>query len=230
MYLFCWTQRKIFWRMWETEQFWGTFDFHCICSYYGSKWGPKTAWLQTFFRISSVVFSRTKKFIQVWNYLRVSKWWHNFYFWVNSPLRSMWEVGAKERPQLTGIVNLHVRHMRPFWLCFSLSVSLWSSRQTQKNSWDTEQFSKHRVKGEPLLSLSLSLSLALSPLFLSLPICLIWALFFSCLDSSSALCEAMESETSPESEGQSGKCLWKKDALGPCFNIGELEMDCWCSV
>ncbi len=31
MSLFCWTQRKIFWRMWETEQFWGTIDFHSIC-------------------------------------------------------------------------------------------------------------------------------------------------------------------------------------------------------
>ncbi len=28
MSLFCWTQKKIFWRMWETEQFWGTIDFH----------------------------------------------------------------------------------------------------------------------------------------------------------------------------------------------------------
>ncbi len=34
---------------------------------------PQTAWLQTFFKISSFVFSRTKKCIQVWNYLRVSK-------------------------------------------------------------------------------------------------------------------------------------------------------------
>ncbi len=30
MCLFCWTQGKIFWRMWETEQFWGTIDFHAI--------------------------------------------------------------------------------------------------------------------------------------------------------------------------------------------------------
>ncbi len=30
MCLLCWTQRKIFWRMWETEQFWGTIDFHSI--------------------------------------------------------------------------------------------------------------------------------------------------------------------------------------------------------
>ncbi len=53
--------------------------------YYGCQWCPKTAWLQTFFKISSFVFGRTKKFIQVWNYLRVSKWWQNFHFWVNYP-------------------------------------------------------------------------------------------------------------------------------------------------
>ncbi len=89
MSLFCWTQRKIFWRMWETEQFWGTIDFHSIFfSYYGSQWCPKTAWLQTFFKISYFVFGSTKKFIQVWNYLRVSKWWQNFHFWVNYPLSS----------------------------------------------------------------------------------------------------------------------------------------------
>ncbi len=41
-----------------------------IFSYNGSQWCPKTAWLQTFFRISSFVFSRTKTFIQVWKYLR----------------------------------------------------------------------------------------------------------------------------------------------------------------
>ncbi len=56
-------------------------------SYYGSQWCPKTAWLQTFFKISSFVFGRTKKFIQVWNYLRVSKWWQNFHFWVNYPFK-----------------------------------------------------------------------------------------------------------------------------------------------
>ncbi len=93
MYLFCWTQRKIFWRMWETEQFRGTIDFHSIFfSYYGSQWCPKTAWLQTFFKIFSFVFGRTKKFIQVWNYLRVSKWWQNFHFWVNYPFNWVSDV------------------------------------------------------------------------------------------------------------------------------------------
>ncbi len=35
-------------------------------------------WRPTFFKISSFVFSRRKKLIQVWNKLRVSKWWQNF--------------------------------------------------------------------------------------------------------------------------------------------------------
>ncbi len=26
--------------------------------------------------------------MQVWNYLRVSKWWQNFHFWVNYPFNS----------------------------------------------------------------------------------------------------------------------------------------------
>ncbi len=43
----CWTQRKIFWRMWETENVGHTIDFHSIFSYYGSQWCPKTGWLQT---------------------------------------------------------------------------------------------------------------------------------------------------------------------------------------
>ncbi len=56
-------------------------------SYYWSQWCPKTAWLQTFFRISSFVF-RTNTFIQVWIYLRVNKWWQNFHFWVNYPFKT----------------------------------------------------------------------------------------------------------------------------------------------
>ncbi len=86
MSLFCWTQRKIFWRKFVIRLFWGTIDFHSRKKkYYGSQWCPRTALFPTFFRISSFVFSRTKTFIQVWNYLRVSKWWQNFHFWVNYP-------------------------------------------------------------------------------------------------------------------------------------------------
>ncbi len=45
---------------------------------------PKTAWLQTFSKLSSFVF-RTKSLIQVWNYLRVSKW-QDFHFGWTIPL------------------------------------------------------------------------------------------------------------------------------------------------
>ncbi len=48
---------------------------------------PETALFPTFFRISSFVFCRTKTFIQDWNYLRVSKWWQHFHFWVNYPFK-----------------------------------------------------------------------------------------------------------------------------------------------
>ncbi len=84
MSLFCRTQRKILWRMWKTEQFWGTIDFHNV--FFPTRkvnGAPK----QPDYKLSSIylpfVFGRTKRFIQVWNYLRVSKWWQNFHFWVN---------------------------------------------------------------------------------------------------------------------------------------------------
>ncbi len=43
-----------------------------LFSYHGSQLCPETAWLQTLFKISSFVCSRTKKCIQVWSYLRVN--------------------------------------------------------------------------------------------------------------------------------------------------------------
>ncbi len=46
---------------------------------------PQNSLITSFLQISSFVFGRTK--IQVWNYLRVSKWWQNFHFWVNYPFK-----------------------------------------------------------------------------------------------------------------------------------------------
>jgi len=43
-----------------------------IFFYYWSQWWQTTVWFQSFFKISSFVFSRRKKLIQVWNNLRVS--------------------------------------------------------------------------------------------------------------------------------------------------------------
>ncbi len=69
--------------------------------YYGSQWFPKTACLQTFPIISSFVFSRTKTCIQVWNYLRVSKWWQNFHFSVNYPFKKkILNMNRKEKEEI----------------------------------------------------------------------------------------------------------------------------------
>ncbi len=36
-------------KMWETEQFWGTIDFHSIFfSYYGSQWCPQNSLITNF--------------------------------------------------------------------------------------------------------------------------------------------------------------------------------------
>jgi len=68
-----------------TKPLTGPFDFHIYFSYYVSQSVQLTVWLPTFFKISSFVFSRRKKFIQVWNNLRI--WWQNFHFEVNYPFK-----------------------------------------------------------------------------------------------------------------------------------------------
>ncbi len=145
MSLFCWTQKKIFWVMWETEQFWGTIDFHSIfISYYGSQWCPKTVWLQTFFKISSFVFGRTKKLIQVWNYMKASKWWQNFHFWVNyrfkgvESARSVWnqgEIGFLKRQQAI-MSEIIIGQQMPTSKCAFLAALL------QAALWQTLKFSR----------------------------------------------------------------------------------------
>ncbi len=52
----------------------------------GSQWGPSTFWLPAFFKISSFIFNIRKKLIQVWNDMRVSKWWQNLIFAWTIPL------------------------------------------------------------------------------------------------------------------------------------------------
>ncbi len=49
MCLFCWTQMKIFWRMWKQSII--------FLSYYGSQWCPKTAWSQTCLMLQNVSVS-----------------------------------------------------------------------------------------------------------------------------------------------------------------------------
>ncbi len=125
MSLFCRTQRKIFWRKFVTRLFWGTIDFHIRNKkYYGSQWCPRTALFPTFFRISSFVFSRTKTFIQVWNYLRVSKLWQNFHFWVNYPFKGLLTQNISNTPYQSATNNNR-------WIYFQEKLTYGSMSITQ---------------------------------------------------------------------------------------------------
>ncbi len=90
--------------MWETEQF-SIIVFFLLWK----SMVPQNSLLQTFFKISSFVFGRTKKFIQLWNYLRMSKWWQNFHFSVNYPFKTL-----MYHHELQGLIWV--------WLFFSLKA------------------------------------------------------------------------------------------------------------
>ncbi len=68
----------IFWRMLVSKQLlvpnWLPY-FILFFPPYGSQWGTETAWLTTFLNMSPCTFHRRKKLTQVWQSLKVSKWW-----------------------------------------------------------------------------------------------------------------------------------------------------------
>ncbi len=106
---------KIFWRMRETEQFW-------IIVLFFSTMEVKGALKQPDYKLSSEylhVFSRINTFRQVWKYLRASKLWHNFHFWVNYPFK----VSTKWKFTLSifqkYIIDLFVHIYIFLKLCFS---------------------------------------------------------------------------------------------------------------
>ncbi len=107
-----------------TRLFWGTIDFHSRKKkYYGSQWCPRTALFPSFFRISSFVFSRTKTFIQVWNYLRVSKW-QKFHFWVNYPFKGLLTQNISNTPYQSATNNNR-------WIYFQEKLTYGSMSITQ---------------------------------------------------------------------------------------------------
>ncbi len=67
----------------------------------------KTVQLPTFFKISSFVFHNRRKVIQVWNGMRVSKWWQNL--WMNY-LFNIQPLGFNTR------TRTHVTHLTKSWL------------------------------------------------------------------------------------------------------------------
>ncbi len=99
-----WTQRKIFWRKCVIRLFWGTIDFNSR---------TKILLFLSFFRISSFVF-RTNTFIQVWNCLRVSKWWLKFHFWVHCLFKRELEDTKKQLEEKGRPETGHVGHLCRF--------------------------------------------------------------------------------------------------------------------
>ncbi len=82
-------QRKIFWRMWETEQFWGTIDFHSIFFLLWKSMVPQNSLVTNFLQNIVLCVQQNKEFIQVWNYLwRVND--DRISFWVNYPF-NVWK-------------------------------------------------------------------------------------------------------------------------------------------
>lgn len=50
-------------------------------------WECFCMFLYTDQNFSIFVFCRKMKVVQLWNKTRVSKWWNNYYFWVNFPFK-----------------------------------------------------------------------------------------------------------------------------------------------
>ncbi len=104
--------------------------------YYGSQWESSTVCLPTFCKISSFVFSRRKKFIQVWKSSRLSKQYQNARFLVNHPFKctsksdhdlqtthpqSCWQRGKSQPLNST----LHFLFFCSFSLSPSVSLCMW---------------------------------------------------------------------------------------------------------
>ncbi len=99
-----------------------------------------------------------RKFIQVWNYLRVSKWWHDFHFGVNNPFKTL---GVWTYTDLT--VRLCTNAQFSIWLqiqfCQYKQSDIWtepliSSAQRKHASWMYQTSNKtksgHRRQQEHL--------------------------------------------------------------------------------
>ncbi len=89
MSLFWWTQRKIFWRMWETEQFWAPLTSIVFFSPLWKSMVPQNSLLTNFLQNIFLCVQQNKD-IHTGLELTVSKWWQNFHFnffisWVNYP-------------------------------------------------------------------------------------------------------------------------------------------------
>ncbi len=69
--------------------------------------------MQDIFQISSFVFHRRKKGMQIWNDMRVSKWWQNFNFRWTIPLNWSLAISGCEI-QIMACALLYINQKKTF--------------------------------------------------------------------------------------------------------------------
>ncbi len=70
---------------------------------------PQNSLVTNFLQNIFLCVQQTKKFIQVWNYLRVSKWWQHFHFWVNYPFKIHKQSWGKHLKMFKGLVHTKMK-------------------------------------------------------------------------------------------------------------------------
>ncbi len=80
------------------------------------QWCPRTAQFPHILQNIFFLFRRTKKFIQVWNYLRASKW-QTLHFWVNHPFQHGQDTSWLHKTNKPWLITLGTK--KPTFQAFS---------------------------------------------------------------------------------------------------------------
>ncbi len=114
---------------------------------FGSYWvSLNSVWLPTSFKISSFMFRRRKKCIQVWNIMN-----NNFYFWIDYPFKINKKVGGHCCGQLLwldyyyhSIINIRDAGV---WWCILMKVFGWWENLLIKGGQAKQKEGGAKIKG-----------------------------------------------------------------------------------
>ncbi len=79
-----------------------------------SQWSPK--------QISSIVFCRINKVMQVWNNMRVNKLWQNCHFGVNYPFNHYCLLNDWSHIEIARHIHTHMHYIFHIWSIFSFEI------------------------------------------------------------------------------------------------------------
>ncbi len=120
MSLLCWTQRKIFWRMWETEQFRRTFDFHSIFFPTMEVNDAQNSLCTNFLQNIFLCVLRNKDIHSL--EILEGELNDSFHFWMNNPFKGKKVLTLKWNLKLT--LNRAATKLFLFWLIYRLIFRL----------------------------------------------------------------------------------------------------------